>query len=69
MIRICEMVLPGHPDKFSDQIADAIVAECLRVDPDAYCQVEVGVWSDQAMALRRHLHARAAGPLARRHRG
>lgn len=47
MIRICEMVLPGHPDKFSDQIADAIVAECLRVDPDAYCQVEVGVWSDQ----------------------
>ena len=47
MIRICEMVLPGHPDKFSDQVADAIVAECLRVDHDAYCQVEVGVWSDQ----------------------
>ena len=47
MIRICEMVLPGHPDKFSDQVADAIVAECLSVDPDAYCQVEVGVWSDQ----------------------
>jgi len=41
------MVLPGHPDKFSDEVADAIVAECLRVDPEAYCQVEVGVWSDQ----------------------
>jgi S-adenosylmethionine synthetase len=47
MIRICEMVLPGHPDKFCDDVADAIVAECLRVDPYAYCQVEVGVWSDQ----------------------
>lgn len=21
--------------------------ECLRVDPDDYCQVEAGVWSDQ----------------------
>ena len=25
MIRVSEMVLPGHPDKFCDQIADAIV--------------------------------------------
>jgi S-adenosylmethionine synthetase len=47
MIRISEMVLPGHPDKFSDQIADAVVAECLSADAEAYCQVEVGVWSDQ----------------------
>ncbi len=47
MIRLAEMVLPGHPDKFCDQVADAVVAECLRIDPDAYCQVEVGVWSDR----------------------
>jgi S-adenosylmethionine synthetase len=47
MIRMSEVVLPGHPDKFCDQIADAIVAECYRVDPRAYCQVEVSVWCDQ----------------------
>ena len=47
MIRVSEAVLPGHPDKFCDQIADAIVAESYRVDPRAYCQVEVSVWSDQ----------------------
>jgi S-adenosylmethionine synthetase len=47
MIRVSETVLPGHPDKFCDQIADAIVAECYRVDPRAYCQVEVSAWSDQ----------------------
>jgi S-adenosylmethionine synthetase len=47
MIRISEMVLPGHPDKFCDQIADAIVRECQKVDPRSYCQVEVGVWYDQ----------------------
>jgi S-adenosylmethionine synthetase len=43
MIRFSEMVLPGHPDKFCDQVADAIVA----FDRQAYCQVEVGVWCDQ----------------------
>jgi S-adenosylmethionine synthetase len=42
-----EVVLPGHPDKFCDQVADAIVAECYRADPRAYCQVEMSVWSDQ----------------------
>ncbi len=47
MIRVSEAVLPGHPDKFCDQVADAIVAESYRVDPRAYCQVEVSVWSDQ----------------------
>jgi S-adenosylmethionine synthetase len=47
MIRVSEAVLPGHPDKFCDQVADAIVAETYRVDPRAYCQVEVSVWSDQ----------------------
>ena len=47
MIRFSEMVLPGHPDKFCDQIADAIVARCEQADPDAYCQVEVGAWCNQ----------------------
>jgi S-adenosylmethionine synthetase len=34
MIRISEMVLPGHPDKFCDQVADAVIAECVAIDPD-----------------------------------
>ena len=47
MIRISEAVLAGHPDKFCDQVADAIIAECMRVDPEAYGQVEVATWSDE----------------------
>ena len=31
MIRVSEAVLPGHPDKFCDQIADAIVG-ALEID-------------------------------------
>ena len=46
MIRVSEMVLPGHPDKFCDQVADAIIAECVAIDADAYGQVEVSTWSD-----------------------
>ena len=47
MIRMSEVVLPGHPDKFCDQVADAVVAECYKADPRAYCQVEMSVWCDQ----------------------
>ena len=47
MIRISEMVLAGHPDKFCDQVADAVIAECVAVDTDAYGQVEVSTWSDR----------------------
>jgi S-adenosylmethionine synthetase len=47
MIRISEMVLAGHPDKFCDQVADAVMAEAMKVDADAYGQVEVSTWSDQ----------------------
>jgi len=48
MIRMSEVVLPGHPDKFCDQVADAIVAECYAADPRAFCQVEMSIWRDQA---------------------
>jgi len=47
MIRISEMVLAGHPDKFCDQVADAVIAEAMKIDADAYGQVEVSTWSDQ----------------------
>lgn len=46
MIRVSEIVFPGHPDKVCDIITDAIVAEVSRVDPDAYAQVEAGIWCD-----------------------
>ena len=69
MIRISEMVLPGHPDKLCDQIADAVVAECVQVDADAYAQIEVGIWSDHvwlsgALCTRRKL-ARSLDEIAR----
>jgi S-adenosylmethionine synthetase len=48
MIRFAEAVLPGHPDKFCDQVADAVVAEAVAADPNAFAQIEVGVWSDEA---------------------
>jgi len=47
MIRVSEMVLPGHPDKFCDQVADEVIAECVKIDADAYGQVEVAAWADQ----------------------
>ena len=47
MIRSSEMVLPGHPDKFCDQVAEAVLARCQGADPEAYGQVEVGAWCDQ----------------------
>jgi S-adenosylmethionine synthetase len=47
MIRTSEVVLPGHPDKFCDQAADAVVAACYQADARAYCQVEMSVWGER----------------------
>jgi S-adenosylmethionine synthetase len=47
MIRHAEAVLPGHPDKFCDQVADRIIQEAYTLDPQAYAQVEVATWSDR----------------------
>ena len=33
-ILTCEQVSEGHPDKICDQIADAIVTDCLNHDPE-----------------------------------
>lgn len=38
-----EFVFPGHPDKLSDAIADALVAEASRREPRALVGVEVAV--------------------------
>ncbi len=42
-LRFAEAVLPGHPDKLADQVADALVDIALRVDDRAIVQVEVAV--------------------------
>ena len=42
-LRFAEAVLPGHPDKLADQIADALVDIALQVDDRAIVQVEVAV--------------------------
>ena len=46
MIRTAEAVLDGHPDRFCDILADTILAEGYKADPDCYAQIEAGVWSD-----------------------
>ena len=40
-ILTCEQVSDGHPDKICDQIADAIVTDCLRVDKNTRAGIEV----------------------------
>jgi len=47
MIRVSEAVLPGHPDKLCDSVAESIVRAALAVDADAYAQIEAGIWCDQ----------------------
>ena len=37
----CEQVSCGHPDKICDQIADAVVTDCLRHDPNSRVAIEV----------------------------
>ena len=47
MIRVSEAVLPGHPDKLCDFVAESLVQAALAVDPEAYAQVEAAIWCDQ----------------------
>ena len=47
MIWVSEAVLPGHPDKLCDFVAESLVQAVLMVDPDAYAQIEAGIWCDQ----------------------
>lgn len=40
-IQTAESVTEGHPDKLCDRIADAILDEVIRQDPDAHSAIEV----------------------------
>lgn len=37
---VAEWVLPGHPDKLCDALADRIVGDVLRADPHGQCGIE-----------------------------
>ena len=40
MLFTSEQVSGGHPDKICDQIADAVLTDCLRHDPESRVAVE-----------------------------
>lgn len=46
-ILTCEQVSDGHPDKLCDQIADAIVTDCLQSDPASRVAIECLMKDDQ----------------------
>ena len=54
----CEQVSDGHPDKICDQIADAVVTDCLRNDRNSRVAIE---------ALIKDNHIVIAGELTSRH--
>ena len=45
----CEQVSNGHPDKICDQIADAIVTDCLQHDKNSRVAIEVLIKDDQVI--------------------
>ena len=53
-----ESVTEGHPDKFCDQVSDAVLDECLRQDPLARvaceCYVMMGLLNVAASAVLRN---------------
>jgi S-adenosylmethionine synthetase len=57
-----EAVLPGHPDKLADQIADAVVDVALSNDERAIVQLEVAVDRDVCFVDGRCSTARGALP-------
>lgn len=47
ILRAAEWVLPGHPDKLADAVADALVQAAQLRQPEALCAIEVAVHRDQ----------------------
>lgn len=46
-----ESVGEGHPDKLCDQISDAILDACLRVNPDAKVAMETATKTGMVVLL------------------
>jgi S-adenosylmethionine synthetase len=47
ILRAAEWVLPGHPDKLADAVADALVQAAQDRQPAALCAIEVAVHREQ----------------------
>ena len=46
-LRAAEWVLPGHPDKVADAVADALVQAAQQRQAEALCAIEVAVHREQ----------------------
>ena len=46
-----ESVGEGHPDKLCDQISDAILDECLKVDPNSKVAIETATKTNMIVLL------------------
>lgn len=46
-----ESVGEGHPDKLCDQISDAILDSCLKVNPDAKVAIETATKTNMVVLL------------------
>ena len=46
-VSVAEDILPGHPDRLADAIAERIVDEAVRFDPDAIASVETALHRDR----------------------
>ena len=51
ILRTAEFVLPGHPDKLADAIADAIVKQARRLERRALVGVEVALHRDVCLLM------------------
>lgn len=60
LLRPAEWVLPGHPDRLADAVADRLVRAARERDPKALCAIEVAVHRDRV-----YLTGRLACPGAR----
>ena len=52
-----EAVSKYHPDKYADQISDAILTECLKQDRQSHCGIETMVGQYRRPRRRNHLES------------
>ena len=62
-VSVAEDILPGHPDRIADAIAERIVDEAVRFDPDAIASIETALHRDRVFVTG-HIRAGALEPPA-----
>lgn len=50
-----EQISKYHPDKYADQISDAILTECLKQDKNSHCGIET-MLKDNTVVLLSLIH-------------